>query len=74
MEKPRERKRQNRLATILLWVVSGGLVVVGLLLPPVSLGKRLFQSDYETLDAENPSVSYVDGLTLKMDPAAAATG
>jgi hypothetical protein len=69
MEKPLPRQQQTRLATILLWVTIGILIVVGLLLPPVSLGKRLSQSPYATLDANSPSVSHPDGLTVNIDPA-----
>jgi hypothetical protein len=54
MDKPLPRRKQTRLATVLLWLTVGVLVIVGLLLPPVSLGKRLFQSGYDTLGCQEP--------------------
>jgi hypothetical protein len=52
------------------WVygVIGVLVIVALLLPPISLTKRLGITGYDTLDAANSSLSHSDGLTLSMSP------
>lgn len=74
MDKPLPRRKQTPLATALLLLTIGVLVVVGLLLPPVSLGKRLFQSDYVLLDSNNPSASHPDGLTIRVGPASLSTG
>ncbi len=45
------------------------LVVIGLLLPPISLLDRLTSPQYVALNAETPGVSHPDGLTLTIDPA-----
>jgi uncharacterized protein YraI len=73
MDKPTPRKKQTKLATILLLLTAGVLVIVGLLLPPVSLGQRLMKSGYDRLDAKNPAVSHPDGLTIRADPALLST-
>jgi hypothetical protein len=39
------------------------------LLPPVSLGKRLFKTDYTRLDGNNGQAIHPDGITLRMDRA-----
>jgi len=51
-----------------LYGILGVLVVIALLLPPISLLKRLGISGYTTLDAANSSISHPDGLTLSVDP------
>jgi hypothetical protein len=56
------------------WLVGGIFVVlllIFLLLPPVSLGSRLVSNGgYTTLNAETPSLSHADGLTVSIDPQA----
>ncbi len=58
------------------WIV--GVVVVLLLLlalflPPISLGTRLAGGGgYTTLNAETPSLTHPDGLTVQVDPAQAS--
>ena len=66
-----ERSSQNKssLPTIILFVMVAILVVAGLLLPPISLGERLFQSGYERLGADTPQLSHPDGLVLSADAA-----
>lgn len=56
-------------ASVLLWVMVAVLVVVGLLLPPISLGKRLFGSDFVRLDSSSSKAAHPDGITLIMDRA-----
>jgi len=50
------------------WIygVIGILVIIALLLPPVSLLKRLGITGYTTLDAQNSSISHPDGVTLSV--------
>ena len=48
--------------------VIGVLVIVALLLPPISLTKRLGLTGYTTLDAANSSLSHPDGLTMGLNP------
>jgi len=48
------------------------LLVVALLLPPISLLRRLGLVGYETLSADSVAVSHPDGLTLQVDPEAFA--
>nr|NIV36641.1 hypothetical protein [Anaerolineae bacterium] len=55
-----------------LYGVIGILVIVALFLPPVSLLQRLGITGYTTLDAAHSSISHPDGLTLSVDPEAAA--
>jgi hypothetical protein len=50
--------------------VVGVLVVAALLLPPISLLDRLAIVGYETLSAENASVSHPDGVVLRLGPEA----
>jgi len=52
---------------LVLGVVSL-LVIVALLLPPISLLRRLGVVGYETLSANSVAVSHPDGLTLQVDP------
>ncbi|MGD9028859.1 MAG: hypothetical protein PVG25_03515, partial [Anaerolineae bacterium] len=47
--------------------VVGLLVILALLLPPISLLRRLGIVGYETLNAANASVSHPDGIALKVD-------
>ncbi len=68
MEKPLGRRKRSPLASLLLWGMVAVLVILGLLLPPVSLGQRLFRSDFTRLDAGNPQASHPDGLELVVDP------
>ena len=56
-------------ASVILWGMVAILVIAGLLLPPVSLGNRLFSTDYVRLDANSNRVDHPDGLTLAVDPA-----
>ncbi|MFO7743351.1 MAG: hypothetical protein R6X31_13680, partial [Anaerolineae bacterium] len=50
---------------VVLGIVA--LVVVAVLfVPPVSLLDRLAVVGYESLSAENPAVSHLDGLTLRV--------
>jgi len=51
-----------------LYGLIGLLVIVALLLPPVSLLRRLGLVGYTTLDAANSSISHPDGLTLSVNP------
>ena len=51
-----------------LYGVIGILIVVVLLLPPISLLRRLGVAGYATLDAAHSSVSHPDGVTLSVDP------
>jgi spore germination protein YaaH len=51
-----------------LYGVIGILIVVVLLLPPISLLRRLGVAGYATLDAAHSSVVHPDGLTLSVDP------
>ncbi len=44
------------------------LVIVALLLPPISLPQRLGLVGYTRLDADTPSTSHPDGLTVGIDP------
>jgi len=69
MDKPLQSAKRSPLASILLWGMVAVLVIVGLLLPPISLGKRLFPTDFVKLDAENALARHPDGLELRADPA-----
>ncbi len=69
MNEPLHNQRRSPLASALLWVMVVVLVVAGLLLPPISLGKRLLNSDFVKLDADNARVSHPDGFSLAVDPA-----
>ncbi|MBN1315297.1 MAG: hypothetical protein JXA42_07510, partial [Anaerolineales bacterium] len=62
-------KKRSSLPTIVLLGMVGVLVIVGLLLPPISLGKRLFKTDYVRLDADITQVVHPDGLVLIVDAA-----
>jgi uncharacterized protein YgiM (DUF1202 family) len=42
-------------------------VVAGLFLPPISLGSRLFSSEYTRLTAESSQMVYPDGFTMQVD-------
>lgn len=44
------------------------LVIIGLFLPPISLGDRLFGTRYAMLSPQNNAVA-IDGITLIVDPA-----
>lgn len=44
------------------------LVILGLFLPPISLGERLFGTQYAMLSAQSNAVA-IDGITLIVDPA-----
>jgi hypothetical protein len=44
------------------------LILVALFLPPLSLLQRLGILGYTRLDAENPEVSHLDGVTMRVDP------
>ena len=50
------------------------LVIIGVLLPPISLLDRLTGPQYVALDAETPGLSHPDGLTLTIDPAQPGQG
>ncbi|HIQ01112.1 MAG TPA: hypothetical protein EYH30_03125 [Anaerolineales bacterium] len=54
------------------WIygVITALVVVALILPPISLPQRLGLVGYTRLNADNPSVSHPDGLTVIIGPGA----
>jgi hypothetical protein len=56
------------------WLAGGifaVLLLVFLLLPPVSLGSRIVSNGgYDALNAETPSLSHPDGLTVTVDPQA----
>ncbi len=88
VEKPRSPFRQRLAATFgpvrerLREGLSGGgwvygliavFVVVALLLPPISLPQRLGLVGYTRLNADNPSVSHPDGITVRVDPEAASS-
>lgn len=60
-------RRRSSTPTIVLFVMVGVLVIVGLFLPPVSLGKRLFKSDYVRMNADTTQISHPDGLVLIAD-------
>jgi len=51
------------------WVygVIAGLVIIALLLPPISLPRRLGLTGYTTLDADTPSLSHPDGLSVNVN-------
>src|SRR5262245_44878194 len=49
------------------------LIGVGLFLPPVSLGERLFGTPYAALNAQSPGLSS-GGLTVAVDPANVGNG
>jgi spore germination protein YaaH len=51
-----------------LYGMIGVLAIVALLLPPIALPERLGLIGYDTLNAENSSVSHPDGITLNVDP------
>jgi len=51
-----------------LYGLIGALLILALLLPPVSLPKRLGITGYTTLNAANSSLSHPDGLTLSVHP------
>ena len=69
MEEPLQNRKRATMAPRLLWGTIGILVLCGLFLPPISLGKRLFQTGFSRLTAENPKVDHPDGLELSVDPA-----
>lgn len=48
--------------------VIGVLIIVALMLPPVSLLRRLGIIGYTTVNAENYTISHPDGLTLSVSP------
>ncbi|MBN1965068.1 MAG: hypothetical protein JW910_10495 [Anaerolineae bacterium] len=50
------------------------LVVIGVLLPPISLLDQLGGSQYVALNADTPGVTHSDGLTLTIDPAQPGDG
>ncbi len=64
LAQPRERLRIGAW----LYGVIGVLVIAALLLPPISLPRRLGITGYTTLDAANGSLSHPDGLTLSVNP------
>ncbi|UCC64350.1 MAG: hypothetical protein JSV36_04645, partial [Anaerolineae bacterium] len=51
-----------------LYGLIGVLLILALLLPPISLPKRLGITGYTTLNAANSSLSHPDGLTLSVHP------
>ncbi len=53
--------------SVIIWGMIAILLVAGLLLPPISLGERLFGTDYVRLDADNSRADHPDGLTLVVD-------
>ncbi len=58
------------LPALLALLVAGGLILVGLFLPPVNLYDRLFGVQYTPLSAESNAVRSADGaLTVIVDPA-----
>lgn len=70
MEKSSQSKRVSSVASIVLWAMVAVLAVVGLLLPPVSLGKRLVtRKGLLELSVDSSRVSHPDGLALAVDPA-----
>jgi len=46
----------------------GVLIIVALLLPPISLPRRLGITGYDTLNGANSSLVHADGLTLSVNP------
>ncbi len=68
MEEPLQSRKRATMAARLLLGTVGILVLCGLFLPPISLGRRLFQNDFSRLTAENPKVEHPDGLELRVDP------
>lgn len=60
------------LAGLVILVVIA-LVALGLFLPPVSLGERLFGTPFAPLDAQSASAS-ANGLTVSVDPAKPGSG
>ncbi len=62
-------------------LISGGywvygiitiLLIAALILPPISLAQRLGISGYTRLDADTPSISHPDGMTIRIDPETAS--
>ncbi len=64
LAQPREQLRLGAGAYALI----GAFIIAILLLPPVSLARRLGITGYTTLDAANSSFSHPDGLTLSVQP------
>ena len=69
MEQKQPRRKLSTTQLALLWGAVAILVIAGLFLPPISLGKRLFQSKYDRLTADEPQISHPDGITLRVEPA-----
>jgi hypothetical protein len=63
------------LVVIALVIIIAALVIIGLILPPVSLLSRLGigSGGCKTLSAKNPSLDHPDGLTVALDPTAKGT-
>ncbi len=51
-----------------VYILIAVLVIAALLLPPISLLQRLGLTGYVRLNAENPSTSHPDGLTVSVSP------
>ncbi len=64
---PGGRRKRSGLRWAVVGLVSL-LVIAALFVPPVSLLDRSGLIGYETLSAENASVSHPDGVTLQVDP------
>lgn len=62
-------QKRSPAASILLWAMVAILIIAGVLLPPISLGKRLFQSGYVRLDSDAAQTSHPDGLWLDVSSA-----
>lgn len=73
---PALRRVVNHFREFGTWLAAGNwvygaiafLVIGALLLPPISLPQRLHITGYTPLNAENPSVSHPDGLTVRVNP------
>jgi hypothetical protein len=64
-----EQGKKSLPLSVIIWGMIAILLFAGLLLPPISLGERLFGSDYIRLDERNSQVDHPDGLTLAIDSA-----
>lgn len=73
---PARERIGGRLGGVWAWLSRGNwvygliaaLVIVALLLPPISLPQRLGLVGFTRLNAEHPSTSHPDGITVAIDP------
>jgi len=51
-----------------IYILIAALLIAALLLPPISLLRRVGLTGYTRLNADNPAASHADGLTVRIDP------